>query len=153
VLKNVLKLDKKKVLEELNRHWFFVKVFIPFVVSILFLLLAIYLDWKLIFILPFFLLSTFLPDILLVFLSLFSIKTRKIRRKTHSTFFLLIYPLFLFFLLPFLLKVEVYFSLLTAIASFFGVSLHLLVDSFEDFSNFISYFLFTFKKLVKRKTR
>jgi len=149
----MLKLDRKKVLEELNRHWFFVKVFIPFVVSILFLLLAIYFDWKLIFILPFFLVSAFLPDILLVVLSLLSNKTRTIRRKTHSTSFLLIYPLFLFFLLPFLLKVEVYFSLLTAIVSFFGLSLHLLVDSFEDFSNFIFRLFFVLKKLAKRITR
>ena len=147
----MLKLEKRKIFEELERHWFFVKVFLPFIVSILLFLLAIYFDSSIFIALPFFLISAFLPDIFFIFLSIFSNKHKIIRRKTHSISFMLFYPLFLFFLLPFLLKVDLRVSLIIALFSFFGFSLHLLVDTFEDFLILILHLSSLFKKLTKRK--
>jgi len=147
----MLKLEKRKILEELERHWFFVKSFIPFVVSILLFLLAMYFDSSIFIALPFFLVSAFLPDILFVFFSIFSNNHKVIRRKTHSLYLMFFYPFFLFFLLPFLLKVDLRVSLIIALFSFFGFSLHLLVDTFEDFLILILHLSSLFKKLTKRK--
>jgi len=147
----MLKLEKRKIFEELERHWFFVKFFLPFIVSILLFLLAIYFDSSIFIALPFFLISAFLPDILFIFLSIFSNKHKIIRRKTHSISFMLFYSLFLFFLLPFLLKVKLRVSLIIALFSFFGFSLHLLVDTFEDFLILVLHLSSLFKKLTKRK--
>jgi hypothetical protein len=91
----VLKIRKRKIFEELERHWFFVKFFIPFIVSILVFLLAMYFDSRILIALPFFLIS--------------------------------------------------------ALFSFFGSSLHLLVDTFEDFLVLISHLSSFFKKLTRRK--
>jgi hypothetical protein len=64
---------------------------------------------------------------------------------------MLFYPLFLFFLLPFLLKVDLRVSLIITLFSIFGFSLHLLVDTFEDFLILILHLSSLFKKLTKRK--
>jgi hypothetical protein len=64
---------------------------------------------------------------------------------------MLFYSLFLFFLLPFLLKVDLHISLIIALFSFFGFSLHLLVDTFEDFLILILYLSSLFKRITKRK--
>ncbi len=149
-LKKILKI--KKIKEELKRHWFFVRSFIPFLLSLIFFfsLLPYFSFHKLFFSLFFFIFSSFLPDILFIFLKIISKAPLEIlRRKTHSFSASIIYTIFLLFLFPFLFDFSFLDSLLFSLFSFFGYFLHLLVDKYEDFLGMVG----RLRKILRAKLK
>jgi hypothetical protein len=148
-LKEMLR-EKRKIKEELSRHWFFVKSFIPFLLSVIFLfsLLPFFSFPKTLFSIFFFIFSSFFPDVSFISLKLISKNSlENLRKKTHSFYSSIIYTIFLLFLLPFFFSINFLDSFLFSSFSFFGYFLHLLIDKYEDFLEEIK----KLKNLILRK--
>lgn len=134
------KLEVKNIEDEIGRHYEIIKLStIPLVLLILTIVLfvnlfKIYLLDILYVIIFIYFLSSFSPDISYIFLKLGTKNPRKtfqnLRAKTHSSYGLVMYTLFLFFFLIILFGLMK--GIFITIFGFLGYWLHLTLDKIEE---------------------